>query len=195
MEGLGADPQRLREGARARRDEHELLEVDRVLRMRSAVHDVQQRNGQRPRLAAAEEAEERDAGVRRRSLRGRERDAEDRVRAEPALVRRPVELDEAPVERFLVTRVETAYGSRDLAVDVCERLRDALAAPLLAAVAQLERLVHAGRRAGGNGRAPRRSRRERDLALDRRVGPGVQALAPVGGGAADRGPATSASSE
>ena len=42
---------------------------------------------------------------------------------------------------------------RDLAVDVLDRLRDALAAPGVAAVAQLGRLELAGRRAGRHGRA------------------------------------------
>jgi hypothetical protein len=102
VEGLGADPQRLREGRRAARDEHELLEVDRVLGVGAAVHDVEERHRERPRRLPAEVAEERHAGLGRGRLRRRERDAEDRVRAEAALVRRPVELDEPPVEPLLV---------------------------------------------------------------------------------------------
>ena len=62
-------------------------------------------------LVAAEVAEERHACVGGGGLRGRERDAEDRVRAEPALVRRPVELDQRAVERLLVGRV-AARGPR-----------------------------------------------------------------------------------
>ena len=55
---------------------------------------------------AAEVAEERLARIGGRRLRSRERDAEDRVRAEPALVRRPVELDQGAVELLLLGRVE-----------------------------------------------------------------------------------------
>jgi hypothetical protein len=56
---------------------------------------------------AAEIPEERDAGFVRRGLRGGERDAENGVGTEPALVRRAVELDQPPVDSFLVRGVET----------------------------------------------------------------------------------------
>ena len=106
-------------------------------------------------LVAAEVAVERDAGLGGGRLRGGERDAEDRVRAEPALVRRSVELDQSPVERGLVARRSApTHARRELAVDVRDRLRDALAAPGGPAVAQLDGLVDAGRGARGNdGRA------------------------------------------
>ena len=74
--------------------------------MHAAVDHVHHRHGQRRRAGAAEIAVERHARVGRGGLRGRERDAEDRVRAEPALVRRAVELDQRAVERLLVGRVE-----------------------------------------------------------------------------------------
>ena len=48
-----------------------------------------------------------------------------------------------------------AHRAGDLAVHVRDRLRDALAAARRAAVAQLDRLVHAGRRAGRDDRAAR----------------------------------------
>ena len=102
VEGLGADAKSLGEGRGAGRDEHELLQVDRVLRVRAAVDDVHHRDRQRPGVVSAEPAVERNAGLRRGGLRGRERDAEDRVRSEPSLVRRPVGLDHGVVERFLV---------------------------------------------------------------------------------------------
>ena len=47
VEDLGAHAQALGEGARARRDDHELLEVDRVVGVGAAVDDVQHRHGQR----------------------------------------------------------------------------------------------------------------------------------------------------
>src|SRR5579884_51296 len=128
--GLGRDPQALGEGPGAGRDEHELLQVDRVVGVHAAVDHVQQRDGQRRRLLAAEMAEERDARGRGGRLGRGERDAEDRVRAEPALVRRPVELDEAAVERLLVHDVEPADRRGDLAVHVGDGPADALAAEL-----------------------------------------------------------------
>ena len=46
---LGADPQRLRERLGAGGHDHELLQVDRVVRVRAAVDDVQHRHRQRRR--------------------------------------------------------------------------------------------------------------------------------------------------
>ena len=89
-------------------------------------------------------AEERDAGIRCCGLGARERDGEDRVGAEATLVRRSVQLDQPAVERLLVAGVHPAHGVRDLAVHVRDRLRDRLAAVGVAAVAELDRLVHAG---------------------------------------------------
>ena len=70
--------------------------------------------------------------------------AEDRVRAEPALVRRAVEGDERLVERALVGRVEPGErrrrSRRSRSRPPCAT---ALAAVLGAAVAQLDRLVDA----------------------------------------------------
>src|SRR5206468_3783772 len=110
-----------------------------------------------------------DARVGRRRLRRRERDAEDRVRAEPALVWRAVELDEPPVEPLLVVGVEAAHRGRDLAAHVRDRAADALPAPLGAAVAELERLVDAGRGTGGHSGPAERARLEPHLRLDGRV--------------------------
>ena len=103
-------------------------------------------------------------GSAARRLRGRERDAEDGVRAEAALVRRAVELDQRAVDRRLVAvRRSPATRLRDLAVHVGDGPRDALAAPLRAAVAQLDRLVDAGRGARRDRCAPdaRRTRARR----------------------------------
>ena len=118
VEHLGADAKRLRERLGARRNEHELLEVEPVLRVYAAVDHVHQRHRQRASLVAAEPAEERHAGVRGGRLRGGERAAEDRVRSEPALGRRAVELDQGSIERALVVGVEPDDRVRDLAVDV-----------------------------------------------------------------------------
>ena len=111
--------------------------------------------------------------------RRRHRHAEQRVRAEPALRRRAVERDQGVVERAL--RVEFAADDRrrDFAVDVGDRLPDALAAvPPRIAVTQLQRLALAGGRA-------RRDRRPSGPALDahvdfdRRIAARIQNLAAV----------------
>ena len=128
-------------------------------------------------VVAAEPADRaRLARVGGGCLRGGERGAEDRVRAEAALVRRAVEVDQRAVERLLVGGVAPAQRLGDLAVDVPDRLRDALAAPRRAAVAQLDRLVHAGRGAGRDDRAAERAGLEPDVDLDGRIAARVEHL-------------------
>ena len=72
--------------------------------------------------------------------------------------------------------VEAADLLGDLAVDVGDGSGDALAAEAITAVAQLDRLVLAGRRAARHGRPPRRPAGEHDVDLDRRVAPRVEDL-------------------
>ncbi len=176
---LDADPQALGEARGAHGHDHELLQVDRVGGVGAAVDHVQHRHGERRRLLAAEMAVERLAGLGGSRLCGRERDAEDRVRAEASFVRRSVEVDQLPVERLLVEPVEAGELACDLAVHVRDRFRHALAAPLGAAVAQLDRLVHAGRGAGGHRGAAERAGGELDVDLDGRVAARVEDLAAV----------------
>ena len=72
-----------------------------------------------------------------------------------------------------------AHGAASSPSHVLDRARDALAAPGLAAVAQLDRLVLAGRGAGGDRRAAERARLELDVDLDGRVAARVEDLAGV----------------
>ena len=67
--------------------------------MRAAVEDVHHRHRQDVRALAAEVAPQRQPLLGGRGVRGGQRDAEDRVGAEPRLVRRAVELDQRAVER------------------------------------------------------------------------------------------------
>ena len=87
----------------------------------------------------------------RRGFRHRQRDAEDGVGAEPALVGGAVERDHGLVDLDLQLGVHAADGVEDLGVDRIDRLQHALAAVAgLVAVAQLDRLVHAGGGARGH---------------------------------------------
>ena len=144
--------------------------------MRAAVEHVHHRHRQGDRLLAAEVAPERQAGGGGRGVGGRERDAEHRVRAEARLVRRPVELDQAPVERLLVAAVAADQRARDLVVDVGHRPRDALAAVGRSAVAQLGRLELAGRGPRRDRGAPAGAARQHQLDLDRGVAATVEDL-------------------
>ena len=102
LEDLDADPQALGVGRGSGRHDHELLQVERVLRVGAAVDDVHHRHRQDVRLGAADPRVERLARVRRGRLGRGQRAAEDRVRAEPPLVRRAVRLDERVVDGSLV---------------------------------------------------------------------------------------------
>ena len=176
---LGADPDRLGEALGAGGDEHELLEVERVLGVGAAVHDVEERHGQHARVGAADPAVERHACLGGGRLRDGERRSEDRVRAEPRLRRRAVERDERAVDAALVGGVEPEERVGDLAVDVADRAGDPLPQPGVAAVAELDGLVLAGRGAGWHRREPERSRIEPDLDLDGRIPARVEDLAAV----------------
>ena len=141
----------------------------------------------------ADGAVERDLQVVRHRLGAGQRDGQDGVGAEPALVRRPVQVDHGVVDRALVEGVQPADGVGDLAVDVGHGLQHALAREAVAAVAQLHRLADAGRRAGGgDGPAPGTGV-EQHLGLDGRVAAGVEDLAPdhVLNGAHDISPSAS----
>jgi hypothetical protein len=108
----------------------------------ASVDDVHERHGQDIRLGAAQPGVERGTGLGRRGLGGRQRAPENRVRAEPALVRRPVELEERLVDGGLLAGVDPAQRLGDLSVDVPDRDRDAL--PV--GIAQFDGLELAGRR-------------------------------------------------
>ena len=82
VEDLDAGAQRLGEGREPHRRDHELLEVHLVVGVGAAVQDVHQRHRQDVRGLPAQVAPERHALLRGGGLRGGERHAEDRVRAE-----------------------------------------------------------------------------------------------------------------
>ena len=164
------------------RQDHELLDVERVVGMRAAIDDVHHRRRQHPGADAAEIAVERQADADGGGLGGGEADGQDRVGAEPLLVLGAVELDHRRVERGLVERVEAGDRVGDLAVDRVDRPGDALAEiAALVAVAQLDRLARAGRGAGRHGGPAEGAAVQDDVGLDGRVAAAVQDLA-----AADR---------
>ena len=170
----------LGEAGRARRQDHELLEVDLVVGVRAAVQDVHHRQRQQRLAAVGEPAVQALARVGGGRVRGGERHAEQRVRAEPRLRFGAVELDHLPVQRRLLGQPadgQAAHRARQLAVRVRDRAGHALAAVALAAVAQLERLAAARRRARGHGRAAAHARVELDVDLERRVAARVENLA------------------
>ena len=174
---LRALAQRLGEGRRADRGDHELLDVDVGVGVRAAVEDVHHRHRQQVRVGAADVPVERQV----RAVRGRpghgERDAEDRVGAELGLVGRAVELEHRLVDQPLVVGLEALDHRGDVLHDGLDRLQHTLADVPLAAVAQLDRLERAGGRATGHRGARERAVVESDLDLHGGVAARVEDLA------------------
>src|SRR5690606_39473237 len=141
------------EGGGADRQDHELLEVDVVVGVRNAVDDVHHRHRQRHvRLVDGG-----DVLTQRLLLRGGhgvgggQRNAQQRVGAQAALVLGAVQVDQSAVQALLVGGVEAGQGLGDGAVDVGHRVLHALAQVAgLVAVAQLHRFLGAGGGAGRN---------------------------------------------
>ena len=72
----------------------------------------------------ADGAVERDLEVVGDGLGAGQRDGQERVRPQPALVGRPVQIDERVVDGPLVQRVQSRHRGGDLAVDVRDRVLD-----------------------------------------------------------------------
>ena len=114
---------------------------------------------QRMGVGPAEVAVEGQLEVVRRGPGAGQRHRQDGVGAQPALVGRPVEVDQARSTARWSSASMPQHRGGDLPVDVGHRLEHALAAVPVAAVAQLDRLVDAGRRPGRHDGTPgRRSR-------------------------------------
>ena len=155
---LGAHAQGLLEARGADRHDHELLQVDVVVGVLAAVHDVHHRHRQLVRVAAADVLVQRQLERRRGGVGDGQRHAEDGVGAQLGLVGRAVELDEHAVDEALVGGVEADDLLGDDVVDVVDGGAHALAHVLAALVAQLHGLVLAGGRAGGHGGAAHHAR-------------------------------------
>jgi len=81
------------------------------------------------------------------------------------------------VDQSLIVGVESDHGRRDFIEHGRDGLLDALAAIPVATVAQLDGLVHSGRRAGGH-RSPRERPVDQSyLDLDCRIAAGIEDLA------------------
>jgi len=178
VEDLRAHAQGLGEAVRPGRQDHELLDVDRIVGMGPAVDDVHHRGGQDAGRNATQIAVQRQARGDGAGLRAGQADAEDGVGAQPALVLGAVQRDQGLVDTTLVLGVHAAEGVEDLAVDVVDRLADTLAAPqVLVAVAQFHRLMGAGRGTRGHGGAAEAAVVEDNVHLDGGIAAAVENLA------------------
>ena len=147
----------------------------------AAVDDVHHRHRQRRRLVAAEVAEERHARRRRRPpsrRRARRRGSRWRRAGPCSACRRARSARGRARSWSLASRPRTASAISPF--DVARRPSSTPLPPYgVAAVAQLDRLVHAGRGARRHGGAAEGARLELDVDLDRRVAARVEDLAGV----------------
>src|SRR5690606_37239695 len=134
--------------------DHELLEVDVVRGVCTAIQDVHERHGQQRRVRTAEVAVERQSGLGGSGTSVRERNGEDCVRAELLLVLRPVERNHSAVDVDLIEGVKPDNLRGDALDHVLYRLAYALAEiTILVLVARLDRFVLSGGRSARHGRA------------------------------------------
>ncbi len=191
LEDLVTGPQRLGEARRAERHDHELLKVDARIGVGAAVQDVHHRNRQCEGGAGLGTRAGRDpfpvqrpdVPIQRKPFRrglcaeGRHRDAEDRVGAQLALGRRAVERHQCLVDAALI-QLAVDQSFRDGAVHVADGLAHALAAVAASvAVAQLQGLALAGRRARRHRGTAERAARERHVDFNSRIAARVEDLA------------------
>jgi hypothetical protein len=159
---------------------HEFLHVDVVVGMCAAVDDVHHRHRQAPEPITGKMRPQRQLLRGGDRVRVGERDAEQRVRAQAALVVGAVEVDQAAVEPLLVVGVETLERIGDRRVDVRNRLLHSLAeVARLVAVAQLDRFLGTGGGARGHHRAAEAAVAERDLGFEGGIAAAVEDFAGV----------------
>ena len=116
--------------------------------MRTAVEDVHHRYRQHARCRPAQVPIQGQGASVRGSPRRRHRNSQNRVRSQPPLVGRAIQLDQPGVERALVGCVNSGEGFRNLAVNIGNCLQNALAEVLcLVTITQFDSLVLTGRRA------------------------------------------------
>ena len=112
---LGAPAQRLGEGRRADRGDHELLDVDVGVGVRAAVEDVHHRHRQHVGVRAADVAEQRQVGATpRRRARRRARRRGSRWRRACDLFGRAVQVDQRLVDQALLGGLEADQLGPDL---------------------------------------------------------------------------------
>src|SRR3954463_4427555 len=170
--------QALGKGGRANRQDHEFLEVDRIVGVHAAIDDVHHRHRQETRGGAADVTVQRHVERVRGRLGAGERHAEDGGGAQPALVRRAVEVDHDLVELGLLLDIEAAQRLEDLAVDGADCLGDALAEIAgLVAVAQFHRLMGAGGGARRHGSTAERTIFQHDVDLDGGIATAIENFA------------------
>ena len=177
---LGAPTQALGKARGAHRHDHELLEVDVVVGMHTAVKDVHHRRGQQVGVDAAQVLVQRQARRLGSGAGDGQRHAQDGVGTELGLVGGTVRGNQRGIDGALVEGVEAHDGVSALVVDVLDGPKDALAQiAALVAITQLAGLKGAGRSTRRHHCAAKAAVLEHDLDLDGGIAAAVEHLATV----------------
>ncbi len=141
--------------------DHELLEINRRIRMRAPVDHVRHRNRQHLRIRPAKILEQRNPNRLRRRFGGGQRNRQNGVSSKLGFCFRAIQIEHDAVHRQLIERINTSQRRQDFARHILHGLRDALAAVAFRiTVPQLDGFVLARARARRNRRAPNRAARQ-----------------------------------
>ena len=177
---LGAPTQALGKARGAHRHDHELLEVDVIVGMHTAVEDVHHGRGQQVGIDAAQILVQRQARRLGSGAGDGQRHAQDGVGTELGLVGGTVRGNQRGIDGALVEGVEAHDGVSALVVDMLDGLRNALAqVAALVAIAQLAGLKGAGRSTRRHHCTAKAAVLEHDLDLDGGIAAAVEHLATV----------------
>ena len=124
---LGTHAKTFAERGSAHRTDHELLESDRSVRMRTAVDDVHHRHGQRLGIHTADVAVERQTEIVGGSAGYGQRNTQDGVGAQLRFGRRTVQRDHRLVDAHLIRYAHTDDRRSNDVIHVLHRLLDTFA--------------------------------------------------------------------
>ena len=175
MEDLGAAAKSFAEGRKTGRDNHEFLNVEIIVGMSAAVHNVHHRNGQSEAVDTAEIAIQRECAFFCSCAGNGQRNSEDGVCAETGLIWGAVEFDHGAVDFSLLAGVVTDNLIADFVVDVGNGLQNALAVVAGSiSIAQLDGFAAACRSTARDSCTADHAGGKNDFGFNRRVAAGIQ---------------------
>ncbi|MDT4834564.1 hypothetical protein FQZ97_682050 [compost metagenome] len=178
VEDFGAPAQGFTEAARAHRQDHQFLEVERVVGVRAAVDDVHHRHGHAHGAAAAEIAIQGQAGFVGGGAGHGHAGRQDGVGAQAFLGFGAVQLDQGAIDEGLFLGVQAHQGFRDFRIQVLDSAQHALAQiTALVAIAQFDGFAGAGGSARRHGRAAHGAGFQQHIAFHGGVAARIQNLA------------------
>ena len=177
MENLGAPPQPFAKACGPHRHDHELLNIEGVIRVASTVDDVHHRDRQSSRVHATKISVERYTKLKRRGASNSNTDPQNRVGSEVALIRGTVRVNQRSVYGDLPRGLDANHSFRQWSLDVTDRSLHAFAEVTgLITIPKLNSLVFACRRARRDDTSPNSTRLQRDLNLYSWVSARIQNL-------------------